>query len=127
MSEKIRVLVVEPIKRPYIKEISHTLEEMQKLVGGCIQVIYPFDDPVALICNDEGKLMGLPYNRLLRSDDGVPYDIICGNFFVCGLKENELASISPALEQKYMRMYDREQPIAVSGKKMSKQHKEAER
>lgn len=77
------ILVVEPGKAPRTEEISGTLEEMQALVGGTIQAIYPFEE-VALVCNDEGKLLGLPFNRGLRDEDGKLYDIICGTFFLCG-------------------------------------------
>lgn len=49
MKEKMRILVVEPVKRPYVKEIDHTLEEMQKVVGGSIQALYPFEDRVGLM------------------------------------------------------------------------------
>ena len=73
----MRILVVEPGKQPEESEIDGSLESMQKIVGGLIQAIYPFDDTVALICNDEGKLLGLPWNRV------VGYDIIAGTFFLC--------------------------------------------
>jgi hypothetical protein len=54
------------------------------VVGGLIQLLYPFEDPeLALICNDEGKLMGLPYNRALRDEDGRIYDVVAGTFFLC--------------------------------------------
>ena len=57
---------------------------MQTIVGGLIEDIYPFDDPaIALVCNDEGKIMGLPYNRALRNEDGRIYDVIAGTFFLC--------------------------------------------
>lgn len=79
----LRVLVVEPLRAPYSRELPDTLEEMQKLVGGTIQAIYPFEEPVALICHDEGKLLGLPPNRALRDEKGVLYDIVCGTFFLC--------------------------------------------
>ena len=82
------ILVVDPKKRPYTKEINGTLEEMQELVGGLIQVVYPFEERVALVCNDEGKLMGLPMNRALRGERGQPYDIISGTFFLCGAPED---------------------------------------
>ena len=49
-----------------------------------IQAIYPFPEPVALICHEEGKLLGLPLNRALRDKDGEIYDIIAGPFFLCG-------------------------------------------
>lgn len=61
MKEKMRILVVEPVKRPYVKEIDHTLEEMQKVVGGSIQALYPFEDRVGLICNDEAKIAGVSH------------------------------------------------------------------
>ena len=81
----MKVLVVEPNRVPYMAEIKNSLDEMQKIVGGLIQAVYPFDSPVALICNDEGKLLGLPLNRALRTPDtGMVYDIIAGTFFLCG-------------------------------------------
>lgn len=74
------VLLVEPGKLPEKKEISGTLESMQEFVGGTIQAIYPFDEPVALICNDDGKLLNMEMNRHL-SEIG---DIISRSFFVVG-------------------------------------------
>ena len=60
----MRVLVVEPERRPKVREIDDSLKAMQEIVGGYIQPIYPFDDPIALVCNDEGRLMNLPANPL---------------------------------------------------------------
>ncbi len=79
----MRVLVVEPEHRPEVKEIDGSLKSMQEIVGGLIQPIY-LDNSVALVCNDEGKLMNLPANRGLRDKDGQIYDIVCGTFFLCG-------------------------------------------
>ena len=59
------------------------------------------EDPIALICNDEGKLFGLPLNRPLFDEDGNLYDIIAGTFFVVGLSDDDFASLSPELTQKY--------------------------
>ena len=73
----MKVLMIEPGKKPRKAEIDGSLQGMQQVVGGYIQAIYPFDDTVALICNDEGKLLGLPWNRV------VGYDIIAGTFFLC--------------------------------------------
>ena len=75
----MRVLIVEPMKPPAVKDISGTLESMQSIVGGLIQAVYPFVEPVVLICNDEGKLMSLPMNRYVPE----LRDIICGTFFLC--------------------------------------------
>ena len=79
----MQVIVVEPKKKPMVQDIGSDLESMQRIVGGSIQAIYPFEEPVALICNEEGKLLGLPLNRALRDDDGTVYDIISGTFFLC--------------------------------------------
>ena len=69
----MKILLVEPEKAPERMEISGDLESMQQTVGGSIQAIYPFDEPIALICNEEGKLNGLPLNRALQDDDGPVY------------------------------------------------------
>lgn len=66
------------------KDIDGSLKSMQEAVGGTIQALYPFEEPVALICNDEGKLLGLPLNRALRDEEGRIYDIIRDIFPVRG-------------------------------------------
>lgn len=81
----MRVLVVEPGKRPAEREIDGSLESMQAIVGGTIQAIYPFEDFVALICNDEAKLTFLPMNRMLWERN----DVICGTFFLCRALPND--------------------------------------
>ena len=95
----MRVLIVEPGKAPCQSEIGRKLSSMQKVVGGTIQVLYPFEEPVALVCNDEGKLMGLPANRALRDRDGKLYDIVCGTFFLCGAPPDSEDFISLTEEQ----------------------------
>lgn len=67
ISSKMAVLIVEPHKQPRVVEIAHSLKAMQELVGGYIQIYKPFDDECAIICNDEGKLLGLPLNRAIYS------------------------------------------------------------
>ena len=80
----MKILVIESLTKPYIKEIDGSLESMQKIVGGLIQAIYPYEDKdVALVCNEEAKLIGLPLNRALYDDKGQIYDIIAGTFFLC--------------------------------------------
>lgn len=52
----MKILRVDPGLHPQEVEINGSLESMQQLVGGLIQVIYPFRDAeVALVCNDEGS------------------------------------------------------------------------
>ena len=80
----LSVLKIAPGQHPQQVEIDNNLKALQEAVGGTIAAVYPFADPVAIICNDEGKLMGLPLNRALRDEEGEIYDIIAGPFFVCG-------------------------------------------
>lgn len=125
MSEqKLRVLVVEPGKPPAVQEIDRSLESMQRLVGGYIQAVYPFDDPVALICNEEGKLLGLPMNRTLRDERGVPYDIVCGTFFLAGIAKDDFASLTDRQIEKYTDYYRGEVVLSVPvGPKTQKKEK----
>ena len=109
----MRVVLVEPGKCARFVEIEEDLHTMQELVGGTIQAVYPFDDPVALVCNDEGKLLGLPWNRTLTDDHGVPYDIVCGTFFVAGLKEDDFASLTEQQIEKYQDKYSHEMILSV--------------
>ena len=114
--EKMTVLVVEPMKEPYVKEIDPGLHSLQAEVGGDIGATYPFSDPVALVCNDEGKLIGLELNRGLRDEQGELYDIMAGTFLVVGLGEEDFASLSPELAQKYMEHFRQpEQFISLGG------------
>lgn len=97
----MKVLMVEPGKSPYAAEIESGLKSLQAAVVGDIQAVYPYEDPVALICNEEGKLMGLPLNRALFDDDGHIYDIVSGNFLIVGLGEENFTDLSPDLMEKY--------------------------
>ena len=97
----MNVLIVEPEKAPREAEISGGLKSMQEVVGGMIQAVYPYDDPVALVCNDEGKILGMPLNRKL--DD---YDIIAGTFIICGLSEDDFTSLPPDLMEKYQKKFE---------------------
>ncbi|RKI68160.1 DUF3846 domain-containing protein [bacterium 1xD42-67] len=102
----MRVLVVEPESRPEVREINDSLKEMQGIVGGLIQPIY-LDDSVALVCNDEGRLMNLPANRGLRNKDGQMYDIVFGTFFLCGAPadSDHFTSLTTEQIEQYRKMF----------------------
>ena len=113
----MKVLMVEPGKTPYEAEIEGGLNSLQAAVGGIIQPVYPYEDPVALICNDEGKLMGLPLNRALYDEDGNIYDIVAGNFLIVGLGEENFATLPADLMEKYRQQFEHpEQFIRIAGK-----------
>ena len=76
----MKILVCEPGKHPYVKDIEHTLENLQKEVGGYIQALYPFEDNAAVVCNEEGLFLDLAWNRTVEK-----YGNVKGTFFVCGL------------------------------------------
>ena len=110
--EKLTVLVVEPMKEPYVKEIDPGLHALQAEVGGDIAASYPFGDPVGLVLNDEGKLIGLDLNRSLRDEHGEIYDIVAGTFLVVGLGPESFASLSPDMIQKYTEQFKRPELFA---------------
>ena len=86
----MNVLVVEPGRAPYEKEV-HGLTEMQAVVGGSIQAIYPYQEPVAIVCNEEGLLLGLPFHRSV----GGGYGGVVGALFVRGLRDGDFCSLTP--------------------------------
>ena len=102
----MRVLVVEPERRPEVREIDDSLKAMQEIVGGYIQPIY-LDDSVALVCNDEGKVMNLPLNRGLRDKNGQIYDIVSGTFFLCGAPadSDHFTSLTPEQIEQYRKRF----------------------
>ena len=67
----------------------------------------------ALVCNAEGKLLGLPMNRPLLDEDRLPYDIICGTFFIAGLGQEDFVSLTDEQIQRYKSLYDNMQILPV--------------
>ena len=80
----LSVLKIAPGQYPQQVEIDNDLKALQQAVGGSIGASYPFEDSVAIVYNDDGKLMGLPLNRALWDEDGLMYDVIAGTFLVVG-------------------------------------------
>lgn len=100
-AKKLEALLIQPGKYPQNVTIGTELEDFQDAVGGTIAATYPFDDPVAIVYNDEGKLNNLPLNRALHDKHGQMYDVIAGTFLIVGEGEEDFASLSPELMQKY--------------------------
>ena len=118
MSEKMKVLVVEPMQEPYVKEIDAGLKSLQKEVGGRIQALYPFDEKAAVVCNDEGKINGMELNRALRDDNGRIYDIIAGPFLICGLDGDRFGSLPDGLISKFSEQFKQPETFVQVGREI---------
>ena len=101
----MKVLKVEPYQLPEVREIDPGLSSLQHEVKGWIEATYPFEDPVAIICNEEGKLNGMEFNRAIRDENGEVREIIAGPFLIVGLGEEDFTSLSEDMVQKYKRMF----------------------
>ncbi len=103
MQRDLNLLLVKPNELPKKITIKNTLKEKQKLVDGLIEYVYlPNCNDVVLICNEEGKLLGLPPNR------DIGYDIVCGDFLIVG-DDPELGEDRSLTEEqitKYSKMFD---------------------
>ena len=99
------VVACYPGKAAQVMKITGGLEGMQQFVGGYIEAVYPFSDPVAIVCNEEGKLNHMELNRALYTEDGEMFDIVAGPMFVCGLGEEDFASLQGDLLEKYLEKY----------------------
>lgn len=102
--EKISVILVEPGKYPKLIEIEDSLEAMQSLVGGDIEEYMPYEDEIAIICNEKGKMNGMPLNRAFYGDNKEILDVIAGKFFIAyALFESEkFQSMPKDLARKYL-------------------------
>jgi hypothetical protein len=115
MKEKeITAVKVEPMKEPVIATLTNDLDHLQKAVSigadyqGLIEFVY-LEDNVSILCNEEGKLIGLPPNRYFYDD------ILCGVFYVVAEDdEGNLISLSPAQQDRYLRKFAVPDVIKVS-------------
>ena len=112
------VLLVQPGMYPQKISIGTDLKDFQDAVGGTIAASYPFDDPVAIVYNDEGKLTGLSLNRALRDEHGQMYDVVAGTFLVVGNGEEDFASLSPELAQKYEKHFHQPETFLKLGNRL---------
>ena len=97
----IQVVYCEPGKIAKIKEIKTGLENLQQAVGGLIETYYPFDEPVCVVCNDEGKINGMRPCRAVYGEDGELMDIIFGPFFICDSRGEDFGSLSEEQLKRY--------------------------
>ena len=107
----MKIIYCEPNKRAVVKEIGSDLKSMQDAVGGHIEAVYPFNDAVAVVCNEEGKLVGMKPSRAIYDAERDLADVICGPMFVCGLTSDNFTDIPENLIDKYMELF--RYPIAL--------------
>ena len=124
LEKTIKALVVEPMQPCRVQEIPDTLEAMQKIVGGDIEAVYPFSESVAVVCNAEGKGLDLPYNRPLTDENGLPYDILCGTFFIAGISGEHFVSLTDEQIQRYKELYDN--VVVLTAEKPAPQEKHSD-
>lgn len=90
----MQVLKIRAGQETQIGELDNTLEAMQRFVGGYIEIVRLSDD-LALVCNEEGKLQGLPMSAWLckRGALSQPYDVVCGDCFLCRVDGEDFAGL----------------------------------
>ncbi len=103
-STKIKVVLVKPMERPIITEIDKSLKSLQSIVEGRIEAVYPFEEMVAVVCNEEGKINGLPLNRALMDGNEIT-DIVAGNFFICDASGDDFDSLNDEQLNRYAQIF----------------------
>ena len=86
MAHKIKVIVKRPDEKyGHVTNISCTLENLQKTVGGYIETLTL--PGFTIICNEEGRMIGLPRNCTVCG-----YDFV-GDIVFAGVKGEEFADL----------------------------------
>ncbi|MCR5006534.1 MAG: DUF3846 domain-containing protein [Clostridiales bacterium] len=107
MKDTIKVIIKHPnqVVGEY-KAIDNTLEALQKVVGGYIELISVQSDPeVLLICNEEGKLQGLSHNFIITEKDTLK-DLIVGPAIICGADGEDFGDVPITLDEWHKILWD---------------------
>lgn len=106
MTNTIRVVLCEPDKFARIANIDASLVGMQQVIEGSIEAYYPFEEQVCIVCNEEGKINGMPLNRAVYAN-GEMVEVMAGPFFICDCSGSKFESLSDEQLIKYRRMFQR--------------------
>jgi hypothetical protein len=111
---KMKLLVIEPGKEGYVKEIDHTLENLQEVVGGYIQGV-SLEPGVEMICNEEGLPLKLePNRRVVANMWNYQLDtIIHGTFCVVGMGGDDYCSLSDEKIKEYTEKFGKSMESAM--------------
>lgn len=83
----MKAIIKKPFETPKVIEIENELSALQEAVEGYIQAV-PITEDICVICNEEGKLLGLPYNMHLGKD------ILVGTILIVGVSGEEFCDLS---------------------------------
>lgn len=115
-SNELEVLLVKPGQYAEMTALKADLSSMQEAVGGYIEALHCFDEPVVLVCNEEGKINGSELNRAIKDENGKVLDIIAGTFFICGEDGDEFASLPHEYRDKFEKMFKKPEAFLKMGK-----------
>ena len=87
----MKVLIKNIGENTKITNIENDLQSLQNLVGGYIEAL-PLTKDVLLICNEEGKLKGLPVNFNIVINGKI--ESIVGNVFFVGKNDSDFDSLT---------------------------------
>ncbi len=103
--DKIRVILMEPGKLAKVTELVYSIKELKKVVGGKVEIVYPFSDSVGIAYNADGIFKKLPQNRGIYDGYEDPLEIILGTAFICNCSEKYLDNLSDEQIEKYMKLF----------------------
>lgn len=113
--KKIKVVVCEAGKLARIEKIENTLKGIRNITGDDnIEPFRPFDDNALILCNECGKINGMPMNRAVRIAGNI-IDIINGDFIICSTEDSEFASLTEEQQDKYLKMFKYPEMFFSSG------------
>lgn len=98
----MKILYYKTGEEPEIRNIKRDLKTMQQLVGGYIEV-YPANDKVLIVCDEEGWCKGRPINRVVTDRQDVIHQAIRGDFFVCAEDGEDFKSLTDEQIQKIIK------------------------
>ena len=103
---KIRVLMVEPGKKAYEKEIGTGLQNIYAALDcTCFEPFCPYEDNVMIVCDEEHKINGSRPNRAIYDENGKMIDLICGKFFICDCSTSSMESLPDDMMEKYKKQF----------------------
>lgn len=108
MQESIKVIYFKVGKQPKEITIPNRLSALQELVGGYIEVLTVAStttEDILLICNEYGRIQGLPINRCVYGEFYAP-DRICGDFFLCKADGEDMGSLTMEEAKAYLDFTD---------------------